>query len=70
MRLYEKLRSRGEEYSLHFVNVRTLPNSRNTLIVGEYARKVGKNEEYTDAVFKAIFKIALTSEKKGRCRIG
>ncbi len=62
--MYENLRCRGKEYGLHFGNVRTLPNSKNDLTVGEYARKVGKNEEYTDAVFKAYFEDCLDIGKE------
>jgi predicted DsbA family dithiol-disulfide isomerase len=57
--MYENLRCRGREYGLHFGNVRTLSNSKKILLVGEYARKVDKNEEFTDAVFKAYFEDCL-----------
>jgi len=62
--MYENLRCRGKEYGLHFGNVRTLPNSKKALIVGEYARKVGKNEDFTDAVFKAYFEECLDIGKE------
>jgi len=53
--MYENLRNRGREYGLNFCDVRMLPNSRRSLIVGEYSRKMGKNEEFTDTIFKAYF---------------
>jgi predicted DsbA family dithiol-disulfide isomerase len=57
--MYEHLRSRGKEYGLNFCGVRVLPNSRKSLIVGEYSRRIGKNEEFTDAIFKAYFEDCL-----------
>ena len=51
--MYENLRCRGKEYGLNFCDARRLSNSRKALIVGEYARKVGKNTELTHKVFKA-----------------
>jgi len=62
--MYENLRSRGKEYGLHFCDVRTLSNSRKALIVGEYSRRMGKNEEFTDAVFKAYFEDCLDIGKE------
>jgi predicted DsbA family dithiol-disulfide isomerase len=57
--MYEDLRSRGKDYGLNFCNVRVLPNSRKSLIVGEYSKRIGKNEEFTDAIFKAYFEDCL-----------
>lgn len=57
--MYEDLRSRGRDYGLNFCDVQVLPNSRKSLIVGEYSRRIGKNEEFTDAVFKAYFEDCL-----------
>lgn len=57
--IYEHLRSRGKEYNLNFCDVRVLPNSRKSLIVGEYAKKIGKNEEFTSEIFKAYFEKCL-----------
>ena len=62
--MYEHLRSRGKEYGLNFCDVRILPNSRKALIVGEYSRKIGKNEEFTDAIFKAYFEDCLDIGKE------
>src|SRR5208283_801597 len=53
--MYEHLRSRGKEYGLNFCDVKMLPNSRKSLLVGEYSRKIGKNEDFTNAIFKAYF---------------
>jgi len=62
--MYQHLRSRGKEYGLNFCDVRTLPNSRKALIVGEYSRKLGKNEKLTDSVFKAYFEDCLDIGKE------
>jgi predicted DsbA family dithiol-disulfide isomerase len=51
--MYEHVKSRGKEYGLNFCDVPVLPNSRKALIVGEYARQAGKNEEFTTEIFKA-----------------
>ena len=53
--MYENLRCRGKEYGLKFCDAKLLSNSKKALIVGEYARKVGKNAEFTHEVFKAYF---------------
>ena len=55
----ENLRSRGREYGLNFCDIKLLSNSRKALIVGEYAREVGKNKEFTHEVFKAYFESCL-----------
>ena len=62
--MYEHLRSRGKEYGLNFCEVKILPNSRKSLIVGEYSRKIGKNEEFTDEIFKAYFEDCLDIGKE------
>ena len=62
--MYEHLRCRGKEYGLSFCDVRLLPNSRKSLIIGEYSRKLGKNEEFTDAIFKAYFEECLDIGKE------
>ena len=62
--MYEHLRSRGKAYGLNFCDVKILPNSRKSLIVGEYSRKIGKNEEFTDAIFKAYFEDCLDIGKE------
>ena len=62
--MYEHLRSRGKEYGLNFCDVKILSNSRKSLIVGEYSRKMGKNEEFTDEIFKAYFEDCLDIGKE------
>ena len=62
--MYQHLRSRSKEYGLNFCDVRTLPNSRKALIVGEYSRKLGKMRNSLIQYSKRILKTALTSEKK------
>ena len=62
--MYENLRFIGKEYDLNFCDIRLLSNSRKTLIVGEYARKVGKNQEFTHEVFKAYFEGCLDIGKE------
>jgi len=62
--MYENLRCRGKEYGLKFCDAKLLSNSRKALIVGEYARKVGKNAEFTHEVFKAYFEGCLDIGKE------
>jgi predicted DsbA family dithiol-disulfide isomerase len=62
--MYENLRCRGREYGLNFCDIRLLSNSRKALLVGEYARKVGKNAEFTHEVFKAYFEGCLDIGKE------
>ena len=62
--IYKHFISRGKKYGLNFCNIRLLSNSRKTLIVGEYARKVGKNAEFTREVFKAYFEGCLDIGKE------
>ena len=62
--MYENLRCRGKEYGLNFCDIRLLSNSRKALIVGEYARDVGKNAEFTHEVFKAYFESCLDIGKE------
>ncbi len=62
--MFENLRCRGKEYGLNFCDIRLLSNSRKALIVGEYARKVGKNSEFTHEVFKAYFERCLDIGKE------
>jgi len=63
--MYENLRCRGKEYGLKFCDAKLLSNSKKALIVGEYARKVGKNAEFTHEVFKAYFENCLDIGKEG-----
>jgi predicted DsbA family dithiol-disulfide isomerase len=62
--MYENLRCRGKEYGLNFCDVKLLSNSKKALIVGEYARKIGKNQEFTHEVFKAYFERCLDIGKE------
>jgi predicted DsbA family dithiol-disulfide isomerase len=62
--MYENLRCRGKEYGLKFCDAKLLSNSKKALIVGEYARKVGKNQEFTHEVFKAYFERCLDIGKE------
>jgi predicted DsbA family dithiol-disulfide isomerase len=62
--IYEHLRSRGKGYGLNFCDVKMLPNSRKSLIVGEYSRKIGKNKEFTNEIFKAYFEDCLDIGKE------
>jgi predicted DsbA family dithiol-disulfide isomerase len=62
--MYKNLRCRGKEYGLNFCDIRLLSNSRKALIVGEYARDVGKNAEFTHEVFKAYFERCLDIGKE------
>ncbi len=62
--MYENLRCRGKQYGLNFCDAKLLSNSRKALIVGEYARKVGRNQEFTHEVFKAYFERCLDIGKE------
>jgi len=62
--MYENLRCIGKEYDLNFCDAKLLSNSKKALIVGEYARKVGKNQEFTHEVFKAYFERCLDIGKE------
>jgi predicted DsbA family dithiol-disulfide isomerase len=53
--MYDYLKVRGKEYGLNFCDLRVLSNSRKALLVGEYARELGKNDEFTDKIFKSYF---------------
>ena len=60
----ENLRCRGKEYGLNFCDIGLLSNSRKALIVGEYARTVSKNADFTHEVFKAYFERCLDIGKE------
>ncbi len=62
--MYENLRCRGKEYGLNFSDAKLLSNSKKALIVGEYARTVGKNQEFTHEIFKAYFERCLDIGKE------
>jgi predicted DsbA family dithiol-disulfide isomerase len=62
--MYENLRCRGKEYGINFCNAILLSNSKKALIVSEYARKVGKNQEFTHEIFKAYFERCLDIGKE------
>ena len=62
--MYENLRCRGKQYGLNFCDAKLLSNSKKALIVGEYARKGGKNQEFTHEVFKAYFERCLDIGKE------
>ena len=53
--MYDNLKVRGKEYGLNFCDLKILSNSRKALLVGEYARELGKNDEFTDKIFKSYF---------------
>ncbi len=62
--MYENLKCRGKEYGLTFCDIKLLSNSRKALIIGEYARKIGKNSEFTHEIFKAYFEGCLDIGKE------
>ena len=43
----------GSPYGLHLCELPILANTKKALIVGEYAKTIGKSEAYTHAVWKA-----------------
>lgn len=53
--MYDHLRQRGKEFGLIFGNRTLLSNSRLALEASEYARDMGKYEEFHERVFRAYF---------------
>lgn len=62
--MFEQIQIRGKEYGLVFCEVSILANSRKALIMGEYARTKGKNDEFTNEMFKAYFEDCLDIGKE------
>ena len=54
--MFDHLRVRGKQYGLAFAHLTILPNSRNALLVGEYAKEIGKGESFVLAMWEAYFK--------------
>ncbi|WP_125141567.1 DsbA family oxidoreductase [Clostridium transplantifaecale] len=54
--MFDYLRERGKKYGLSFAHLTVLPNSRKALLVGEYAKEIGKNEAFVSAMWQAYFK--------------
>lgn len=52
-RWVDQLNQLGERYGIHLKNKEIFANTRNALIAGQYAKTVGKAEEYTEALWKA-----------------
>jgi Predicted dithiol-disulfide isomerase involved in polyketide biosynthesis len=57
--MFDTLRARGIEYGIYFRQVRILANSRKSLLVGEYAKELGKSEDYINAIYKTYFEEGL-----------
>jgi predicted DsbA family dithiol-disulfide isomerase len=57
--MYDHLRQRGKEFGIVFGDRTILSNSRLTLEASEYARDVGKYEEFHEHMFHAYFTEAL-----------
>ncbi len=53
--MFAGLRDRGKPYGLSFDQITILPNSQKALLVGEYAKEIGKGEEYILEMWKAYF---------------
>ncbi|WP_302377103.1 DsbA family oxidoreductase [Barnesiella intestinihominis] len=53
--MYDRIRARGRRYGLSFAHLTVLPNSREALLVGEYAKQTGKSEAYVKAMWEAYF---------------
>lgn len=54
--MFDHLRARGKKYGLSFAHLTILPNSRKALLVGEYAKEIGKSEAFVQAMWEAYFK--------------
>ena len=57
--MYDHLRRRGKEFGIVFADRTLLSNSRLALEASEYARDMGKYEEFHDHIFHAYFTEAL-----------
>ena len=57
--MYDHLRRRGKEFGIVFADRTILSNSRLALEASEYARDMGKYEEFHDHIFHAYFTEAL-----------
>ena len=57
--MYDHLRQRGKEFGIVFADRTILSNSRLALEASEYARDMGKYEEFHDHIFHAYFTEAL-----------
>lgn len=54
-KMLEQLQLRGKEYGVEYNHIETMPNTHKALLLGEYAKTVGKQEALSTALFKAYF---------------
>ena len=47
----DQLNQLGEPYGIHFINKETFSNTKNALILGQYAKTTGKMSDYTDCLW-------------------
>ncbi|WP_432409481.1 DsbA family oxidoreductase [Wukongibacter sp. M2B1] len=52
----QRLERSGKKYGIEFGRLRSMPNSHNALEAAEYARSVGKFDEYHKALMDAYFR--------------
>lgn len=53
--LMVRIKEQGKPYGCKFEKVSVLANTHKALLVGEYAKTIGKSEAYTVAMFEAYF---------------
>jgi len=64
--MHDQLRQRGKEFDIIFGNRTLLPNSRLALEASEYARDMGKYEQFHEQVFHAYFTEAIDIGEPGK----
>ena len=57
--MYDHLRRRGNEFGIVFGDLVVLSNSRLSLEASEYARDMGKHEQFHERIFHAFFTEAM-----------
>jgi predicted DsbA family dithiol-disulfide isomerase len=53
--MLKQIKDYGKKYGIEIADLKTVVNSNKALRVAEYAKEVGKGDEYNDAMYKAMF---------------
>jgi predicted DsbA family dithiol-disulfide isomerase len=53
--LNENIKAYGKKYGIEMAHLTTVVNSNNALQVAEYAKEIGKSEEYNSKMYEAMF---------------
>jgi predicted DsbA family dithiol-disulfide isomerase len=51
----KQIKDYGQKYGIDIANLTTVVNSNKSLRIAEYAKEVGKGDEYNEAMYKAMF---------------